>query len=248
MAIIADNSPDFEKKDLKVLEEFVSYKMSMTANYQPVIIRELLVRGGSATKDELALALLLEQPDVVEYWRNIVMKWPYKTLLKKHGLIAYRSKTKTFELLFDLSDPKDVAEISKLCDAKIATFRKLAISKASGIRYKLIEQAKGCCQACGSLGANESPLDIDHIVPQSKARNGKVKTAGGIVIGVDDEENLQVLCAACNRGKRDQGHFNFKPSQERLTDAIVGIIDRALEQGMDVNSILANAWKSEKPQ
>jgi hypothetical protein len=60
MAIIADNSPDFEKKDLKVLEEFVSYKMSMTANYQPGIIRELLVRGGSATKDELALALLLE--------------------------------------------------------------------------------------------------------------------------------------------------------------------------------------------
>lgn len=232
--------PELAKQDLTRLREFVNSEMSMTANYQPVIIRQLLIQGGHATKDELMLALLLEQPDVINYWRSILMKWP-KLILVKHKLIVYRSETKTFELLFDLSNAKEVSVISKMCDVKIAKFRKFAVRKESGIRYKLIEQAKGCCQACGSLGTLENPLDIDHVVPQSKAKEGKIKTAQGVLIGVNDEENLQVLCIACNRGKRDQGYFNFKPSEERLTKAVTEIVNRAKDLGMDVDKILIKA-------
>ena len=233
--------PKLANRDLKALREFVDSEMSMTANYQPVIIRQLLIQGGRATKDELMLALLLEQPDVINYWRSILMKWPKLILVKKHKLILYRSKTKTFELLFDLSNSEEVSVISKICDVKIAKFRKFAVRKESGIRYKLIEQAKGCCQACGSLGTLENPLDIDHIVPQSKAKEGKIRSAQGVLIGVNDEENLQVLCIACNRGKRDQGHFNFKPSEERLTEAVTEIVNRAKDLGMDVDKILIKA-------
>jgi len=236
-----NKSLSLEKKDLKVLKEFVASKMSMTANYQPVIIRELLSRGGEATKDELALALLLEQPDVVDYWRNTLMKWPYKTLVKKHELISYQSKQKKFVLQFDLSRPEDVGVVYKMCDVAITRFRKSIASKSSGIRYKLIEQAKGCCQACGSFGTKDSPLDIDHIVPQSKSKNGKVRNASDVLIGVNDEENLQVLCSACNRGKRDQGHFDFKPTQERLVEAMTEIIHRAKNQGLDADSIFNTA-------
>lgn len=42
------------------LREFVENKMSMTANYQPVILRELLLRGGVATKEQLTHALMKE--------------------------------------------------------------------------------------------------------------------------------------------------------------------------------------------
>ena len=232
------------KKDLEVLKEFVATKMSMTANYQPVIIRELLNRGGKATKDELALALLLEQPDVVNYWRSILMKWPYKTLVKKHELISYQSKTKTFELLFDLSVLEEVMVVSTMLDLDITKFRKSQPRIGSSVRYKLIEQARGCCQACGSFGTKESPLDIDHIVPQSRARKGKIRTVDGVSIGVNDVENLQVLCMACNRGKRDQGHLNFKPSKERLVEAMTEIIIRAKNQGLDVDSIISSAQES----
>ena len=238
------NSPTNSKKqDLRELKEFVSSKMSMTANYQPVIIRELLDRGGHATKSEIALAIILEQSDVVKYWQKILMTWPDKILRKKHGIVAYDPRTKTFELVFDLSKAHEVNEIRRMCDVKIADFKKLTIKKASGIRYKLIEAAKGCCQACGALASEENPLDIDHIVPQVKAKDGKIRTAEGKLIGVNDEENLQVLCQTCNSGKRDQGHFNFKPSQDRLAQVVREILEKAKALDIDVADLMLEAQK-----
>jgi 5-methylcytosine-specific restriction endonuclease McrA len=244
LGVTTHNSSIPNKKDIKKLKEFVELTMSMTANYQPIIIRELLRRGGQASKNELAIALILEDQDEFNFWRKTVMRWPYETLRKKHGIVNYHSASEIFELPFDLSNPVETEEILELCEEKISAFKKKIIPKKSGIRYKLIEQSKGCCQACGAFGDSENPLDIDHIVPQSKAKNGMIKTAVGDMLDMNDEANLQVLCAACNRGKKDQGEFNFKPSEARLTEAISGILDRATEMGFDVEKILEDACRS----
>jgi 5-methylcytosine-specific restriction endonuclease McrA len=103
------------------------------------------------------------------------------------------------------------------------------------------EAAKGCCEACGAKATGDKPLDIDHIIPKSKAKDGKVKQASGEVIGVHDLRNLQVLCIACNRGKREHGDFDYRPSKERLVEAIAGIIKRASELEMNVDEVLAAA-------
>jgi 5-methylcytosine-specific restriction endonuclease McrA len=52
------------------------------------------------------------------------------------------------------------------------------------LRYKILERDGFKCCACGATNC----LEIDHIIPRSK---------GGATV----EQNLQVLCADCNRGK-----------------------------------------------
>lgn len=50
------------------------------------------------------------------------------------------------------------------------------------------------------------------------------------MIGVDDFDNLQILCETCNRGKRDKGKFHdFRPSSESLLEAVSSIFVRAQE-------------------
>ena len=50
------------------LEDFLVNKMTMTANYQPVIIRELLSSGGKASVDSLAVVLMSSQPEILKSW------------------------------------------------------------------------------------------------------------------------------------------------------------------------------------
>ena len=76
-----------EKSNPKVLTidelfDFLNNKMSMTANYQPVIIRELLKRSGTASVDELLKSLMIEDQLLIIKWRKILMNWP-----KRHFLI-----------------------------------------------------------------------------------------------------------------------------------------------------------------
>ena len=56
------------------------------------------------------------------------------------------------------------------------------------LRERLLNDANHACEQCGVKAANGATLEIDHIVPISKS-------------GSDDYENLQVLCATCNRKK-----------------------------------------------
>jgi ATP adenylyltransferase len=66
------------KTIFKRLSEFISTKMRMSHIYQPVMIRELLVRGGAASVDEIAASLLAHDPSQVEYYglrtKNMVGK------------------------------------------------------------------------------------------------------------------------------------------------------------------------------
>jgi len=62
------------------LKDFLLDKMSMTENYQPVIIRELLQRQGIASKDELSKSLMLENQVLLAYWKGRLMTWPKKLL------------------------------------------------------------------------------------------------------------------------------------------------------------------------
>ena len=56
------------------------------------------------------------------------------------------------------------------------------------IRKRLLLEANHSCQQCGAMESNGATLEVDHIVPISKG-------------GSDDYENLQILCATCNRKK-----------------------------------------------
>ena len=207
------------------LKTFLTDKMSMTEIYQPVIIKELLQNSGTCTKDQLAVALADYDLSVKDYYRKIVMRWP-KITLTKHNVINYQREGEKWNLIASIQD-RD--ELINICDRKIAEWleKKRDQEKDPAVnqskRYRVLKRAKSKCELCG-IPAQLRPLDIDHIIPQSKAdKFGKVVLNGKHIL-VHSEENLQVLCFKCNRAKRDQDGTDFRKRKKLVRDRIPEII------------------------
>jgi predicted house-cleaning noncanonical NTP pyrophosphatase (MazG superfamily) len=97
------------------------------------------------------------------------------------------------------------------------------------VRYKVLKRAKGKCELCG-IPSSLRPIDIDHIIPQSKANKyGKV-VRDGKPINVHDLDNLQALCFKCNRAKRDTDDTDFRRVEKLVRDKIPEIMR---EQGKE---------------
>jgi 5-methylcytosine-specific restriction endonuclease McrA len=58
------------------------------------------------------------------------------------------------------------------------------------LRYRVLSEHDGRCQACGRGAVDGIVLNVDHIEPLSKAWERRL-----------DPTNLQVLCGDCNHGK-----------------------------------------------
>jgi 5-methylcytosine-specific restriction endonuclease McrA len=70
------------------------------------------------------------------------------------------------------------------------------------LRYKVLAEHNGRCQACGRGAADGIVLNVDHIEPLSKNWERRL-----------DRTNLQVLCAECNHGK-----LNYEAKDWRILD------------------------------
>lgn len=204
----------------------------MSGPYQPLVIRALLLSGGSISKRQLAEQLLLGDEARVRHSERLLMRWPVTTLTK-HQVIAYDKATKTFRLVGSPPTGRDRDLVIKLCDERLASWNRPSALRRASQFYKAIEAAGGRCEACGVLAADR-PLDVDHIVPRSRANNhGDVRTSNGESVNVDDTRNLQVLCEKCNRGKRDTSTFDFRPDLSRLAETIVLAEERSRRLGFD---------------
>jgi 5-methylcytosine-specific restriction endonuclease McrA len=58
------------------------------------------------------------------------------------------------------------------------------------LRYRVLAENNGRCQACGRSAVDGVVLNVDHIHPLSKHWERRL-----------DRSNLQVLCGDCNHGK-----------------------------------------------
>lgn len=193
------------------LSEYISTKMRMSHIYQPVMLRELLVRGGEASVEEIATALLAHDPSQVEYYglrtKNMVGK-----VLTNNG-ITVAKKTGRSITGYELLDASDLSveerdTLIEACETAIETFiekrgdriwshRSTASGYISGtLRYEILKRAKFRCELCG-VSAEEKALEVDHILPRNQG-------------GSDDEVNLQALCYSCNAMKRDRDDTDFR--------------------------------------
>ena len=123
----------------------------------------------------------------------------HSVITRKGDLIELETKKLTLE---------QKAELKKICEEKLQQYvasRGMSIwdyrlldtePVPDSIRFRVLKDADGRCALCG-VTKNESPLDIDHIIPRSKG-------------GKNIYENLQVLCAKCNRSKRDKDQTDFR--------------------------------------
>lgn len=229
--------------DSEKLLGFLRTTISMSGRYQPLIIAQLARRGGHASREQLAEAILLSDAAAVARADDVLMRWPRRTLAK-HDIASYDAGTKSFRLHADLDDDaRD--EVVAACEALVEAWNRPAAQKRLSRRFAAIRRAQGRCQACGitalSLAAGEV-LDVDHIVPRSHRSplTGKVRIPGTDTwIDVDDERNLQVLCPSCNRGKRDADTYDFRARPARIADAIAASLALAAEQGT-LDAVLAS--------
>lgn len=218
------------------LIHFLRKRMHLSSYYQPLVIGALAEAGGSMTRDDLAKRLLTEDQVALEKAVRILMRWP-KTTLQRHGVVRYHRKQRVFELLVAFENEKVRRSAVRLCNEMVGSWRRRESQKTASKFYLVVAAADGRCQACGVPGS-ERPLDIDHIVPRSMAKDGRVKRTDGTSVPVDDVSNLQVLCSRCNRGKRDTSTVDFRPSVHRIVETIVLALERGRAMGYSEEHIL----------
>jgi 5-methylcytosine-specific restriction endonuclease McrA len=222
-----------------VLLDFVRRRMTLSSDYQPLVIQALvLARGHRLPADDLARQLLLQDRFAVSKALKTVMRWP-KITLGSHGIAYYDRKQREFVLPVAFESNQQREEVLAICAEAISTWQKEAPKVASQF-YRLVEAVGGRCQACG-VSAEFRPLDIDHVVPRARARHGYVTLPDGTGVPADDERNLQVLCARCNRGKRDASTYDFRPSAERFSETISLALRAAGKAGYSRDQVLAAA-------
>lgn len=211
-----------------ILIEFLQDKMSMTDVYQPAIIKELLLNGGRRSKTDLARMLGQYDVSVRDYYEKVVMRWPKQTL-EKHGILEYDRRSREFRLCHVPHDQQAQRNAIRLCDQKIAEWlerkalQEHAPEAGASVRYEVLKAAGGKCQLCG-VPSTLRPIDIDHVIPRSKANKSNKVRFNGNWIGVNDRKNLQALCASCNRAKRAADQTDFRPTAKLVRDRIPDII------------------------
>ena len=187
------------------LKDFILNKMKMSHIYQPLLIKTLLEYGGTSTIKQMAISFLAKDESQIAYYEKIIKNMPVK-VLEKHGVL--KKDNDLIKLNIKPVTLQQKAEISKLCESKIQEY---IVSRGFSIwnhrlydqdaisdilRYRVLKEAKGRCSLCG-VTSKEAMLDIDHIIPRSK---------GGKTV----YENLQVLCAKCNRSKSNKDDYDFR--------------------------------------
>ncbi len=151
--------------------------------------------------------------------------------LTKHGIISYERRGAVFRLLNMPETHSELHEAISFYDAKIEEWiaRKQSTEHSSlgqaSVRYQVLKQAHGKCQLCG-IPAALRPIDIDHIVPRSKAdKHGRV-IKDGKLIDVNAPDNLQALCFVCNRSKRNADQTDFRRKRKLVRDLVPEMIEK----------------------
>jgi len=186
------------------LVDFIENRMRMSHIYQPLLIEGLIDSGGMATVRQMATYFLNLDENNIQYYEKRIKEMPVK-VLKKHEVINYSDG------MIELNVPKLTLEqrsqIKLLCESKIHSYigkrgkgtwlgSLLDNEGISGsLRHQVLERSGGKCELCG-ISVKKAPFDVDHIIPRSKK-------------GETTLDNLQALCAKCNRSKGNRSSKNY---------------------------------------
>jgi ATP adenylyltransferase len=195
------------------LRDFIKKQMRMSHIYQPVMIKELLQRGGKASIRDIAAAFLARDESQLEYYEQITKDMPGK-VLARHGVVEREGDQ--YRLTVELSSlsKRERDELGELCDAAVAAYlqkrgsavydhRRAAFGYLSGsLRYEVLKRAGFRCELCG-ISADERAIEVDHIVPRKHG-------------GEDDISNLQALCFKCNANKGARDDVDFRIIREGI--------------------------------
>jgi ATP adenylyltransferase len=188
------------------LKEFISHQMRMSHIYQPVMLKQLLQRRGSALDVDIAAQLLSYDQGQLEYYQNITNRMVGKVLRNRGIVIKEGARYQIAD--FHLLSKGQINELVAICEKKLDEYiqkrgdriwehRRVNCSPISGtIRYEVLKRAKFRCELCG-ISADKKALEVDHIMPKSYG-------------GEDAIHNYQALCYSCNASKGDRDNTDLR--------------------------------------
>jgi diadenosine tetraphosphate (Ap4A) HIT family hydrolase/5-methylcytosine-specific restriction endonuclease McrA len=166
----------------------------------------LLEKGGTATQEDIAKAILANDLSQIEYYETITNQMVGR-VLRNHGVVT--KEVHTYSLAgFERLSSEEIQKLQSLCLTKLEEFianrgkaiwqhRRKSEGYVSGtLKYEVLKRAKFRCELCG-IPAEEKALEVDHIVPRNHG-------------GSDELINLQALCYSCNAMKRDRDDTDFR--------------------------------------
>jgi diadenosine tetraphosphate (Ap4A) HIT family hydrolase len=213
------------------LETYIRDAMRMSHIYQPVMLRVLLERGGQASTEEVAKALLGYDRSQVEYY-EIRTKSMVGKVLTQNGIVEPLRKGRRitgYRLNVDALNEEEGRILKQLCEQRLAAYvnargdgiwghRSLSDGYVPGsVRYEVMKRAGYRCELCGAH-EGQAALHIDHIVPRARG-------------GSDDLSNFQALCITCNTNKRDRDDTDFRGVLASYQDRFPGCPFCDLDQG-----------------
>jgi ATP adenylyltransferase len=196
------------------LQDFIQHRMRMSHVYQPVMLMTLLRGKGSASRSDIAKALLAQDQSQIEYYERITTNMVGR-VLRDHNIVHYEKGTYSLNGFQDLTTAQ-INELVAACEDKLSDYierrgqriwahRKNIGAPISGtIRYEVLKKARYRCELCG-ISADQKALEVDHIVPASRG-------------GADDISNFQALCYSCNAMKRDRDTADFRGIRDSYKD------------------------------
>ena len=171
--------------------------------YKPVMLLEVLRRGGSASRAEIAGAFLERDSQQVEFYRRKVVHPNSGRHLVRDGLLERDGQN--YRLAGPLAGltvwQRD--EVVAILEQRIAEYMdgcnpfdgQARDGVPASRRFHVLARAGGRCELCGAT-SRSTQIDVTHIVPRSQG-------------GTNDASNLQALCRACCRQRRDEDDTDF---------------------------------------
>jgi 5-methylcytosine-specific restriction endonuclease McrA len=195
------------------LIDFIANKMTMSHIYQPLLIQKLVEAGGIATIRQMASEFLMHDEALLIDYEKTLKNMPIK-VLSKHNVVKREGDLIRLEV--NSLSLQQKAEILEQCQKRMLNYiqkRGLSIWDyrlrdsfvSDSLRYEVLKESDGRCSLCGAT-KKERPLDVDHIIPLSKG-------------GKTTKDNLQVLCAKCNRAKGNKDKTNFEIVKDVRSDS-----------------------------
>jgi len=176
----------------------------MSHVYKPVMLLEVIKRGGEATKRQIAESFMLRDEDSIEHYRRKIVHSMPGTRLIRDGLLVKEGDTYSLSKAFDGLSEDQIKQVTQILEDRIAEYTqqrnpfgdKNLDPVPSSRRFQILKRAGARCELCGK-SAKDEQIDVDHIVPRAKG-------------GSNDISNLQALCRSCNGAKRDQDDTDFR--------------------------------------
>jgi ATP adenylyltransferase len=97
------------------LKEFLTKEMRQAHIYQPVMVKELLEKGGTSKTEDIAQAILSHDPTQIEYYSQVVKNMVGRVLTKNRGITTREGDTYSLIGASDLSEEQREQEQELEC-------------------------------------------------------------------------------------------------------------------------------------